>query len=863
MTGWRRRGFTSRHLGERARAESSAAQRQRRRVLLPGSALLLIVASFLVPAPPAGAATPVTLYVNATSSGVGDCSSAGDACASIQTAITVAEADVSSDVTIEVGPGTYVANDTIDVPSTDTLTIEGTTAGAPTASGGSLGSVFTITGGTVAIDDVTISAGAASTSGGGVDNAGGTVTLNNDTLTADTATTSGGGLFNAAGATAVLVNDTLSSDSSGTGGGVDNEGSATLTNDTLANDTAANGGGLSSETGATTSVANSILDDASCFGEVVDDDYNVESDNTCGFGASDVVSSATIGLAGSLAANGSSGPETLAIGRTSSAFEEVPAANCTSATDERVDPRPGVLGVIGAKCDAGSFEDQIASASLSLTGSPIVGNNTYDVGLSVPTGAAVPSEAVAVTDSSSQSCLASLTPSTATLYTGSCTIDNEAVGVTVTAAYDADSADLNFLEATSNTLTVAAMSQSITFTSSVPASPTVGGTYTVTATGGASGISVTFSVGPTSAVGACSIIGAKVSLTGAGICVILANQAGNANYSAAPEVAQAFTISAGGSGPTSPGSQVITFTSSVPSPPIVGGSYVVSATGGASGNPVTFSIDATSTAGACTIDDATVSLLAIGTCVIDANQAGNANYQAAPQVQQTVSIVLAGQVITFTSSVPSSPKVGGTYVVSATGGASGNPVTFSIDATSSAGACTISDATVSLVGVGSCVIDANQAGNASYSAAPEANQRFVVRSASSTGPPTKLVPKIVIHLDTFAKAGAAVHETIKLSCIRAACSGLVSSLGQITTSKFVSEKSGPWTITKKVTTTVRVLLTRASYRLAEGKSGVLTLTVSANGRSALAKANSTTPLYETLTATVKGGLMVTKSTNLH
>jgi hypothetical protein len=786
-------------------------------------------------------------------------------------AITAAEAFVSSEVTIEVAVGTYDENDTIDVPTGDTLTLQGTGAGAPTVSGGGLGSVFTITGGTATIDNVTITAGVSGASGGGVDNAGGTVTLSNDTLANDTATTSGGGLFNAAGATAVLVNDTLSGDSAGTGGGVDNQGIATFTNDTLANDTATtSGGGVESETGATTSVANSILDSSPCDGAVVDGGYNVESDDSCVFGASDVVNSASIDLAASLAENGSSGPETLAIGRGSSAFEEVPAASCTTTTDERNDLRPGVAG---ANCDAGSFEDQIASASLSLTGSPVFGNNTYDVSLVVPSGGAVPSEAVTVTDSSSQSCSALLALSTAMLYTGSCTIDAEAAGVSVTATYNADGADLNYLEATSNALTVQAVGQTIAFTSIVPSSPGVGGTYTISATGGGSGNPVTFSIDTTSTAGACTVAGATVSLTGAGTCVVDANQAGDTNYSAASEVQQAFSIeAASGSGPPPPGSQVIAFTSIVPSSPGVGGTYTISATGGGSGNPVTFSIDTTSTAGACTVAGATVSLTGAGTCVVDANQAGDTNYSAASEVQQAFSIEAASgsgppppgsQVIAFTSIVPSSPGVGGTYTISATGGGSGNPVTFHIDAISTKGACTITGSKVSLTGVGTCVIDANQAASVSYSAAPEVHQSFAVRSATSSGPPATPVPKIVINLDTFTKSGGVVHESVKLSCARATCSGLVRSLGQITTTKKVSVKSGQWTITKKVTKTIKVVLTSAPYRLAKGKSGVLTLTVSSSGRSALANANVKTPFHETLTATVKGGSTSTKSTSMH
>jgi parallel beta-helix repeat protein len=91
------------------------------------------------------------------------------------------------------------------------------------------------------------------------------------------------------------------------------------------------------------------------------------------------------------------------------------------------------------------------------------------------------------------------------------------------------------------------------------------------------------------------------------------------------------------------------------------------------------------------------------------------------------------QAITFTSSPPASPTVGGSYTVSATGGGSGNPVAFSIDASSTSGACSISGATVSFTGVGSCVIDANQAAAGSYSAAPQVQQSFTIAAAGGSG----------------------------------------------------------------------------------------------------------------------------------
>ncbi len=162
--------------------------------------------------------------------------------------------------------------------------------------------------------------------------------------------------------------------------------------------------------------------------------------------------------------------------------------------------------------------------------------------------------------------------------------------------------------------------------------------------------------------------------------------------------------------------QTVTFTSSPEPAPIVGGSYTVSATGGGSGNPVTFSIYSGSTAGACSISENVVEFDAIGKCIIVANQEGNAHYLAAPQALQQITVAQAPQVVTFTSSPPAAPAVGTTYVVSATGGGSGNPLVYSINArgASTLGACTISGRTVSFVGGGYCTIEVTQAASANY-----------------------------------------------------------------------------------------------------------------------------------------------------
>lgn len=147
-----------------------------------------------------------------------------------------------------------------------------------------------------------------------------------------------------------------------------------------------------------------------------------------------------------------------------------------------------------------------------------------------------------------------------------------------------------------------------------------------------------------------------------------------------------------------------------------GGTVTVSANGGASGNPVVFS---STTTGVCTVAGNTVSIVSAGNCVVAADQAAGNGYAAATQVTGTLTINKAPQAISTLTFSPNSIATGGTTVVSATGGASGNPVTF---ASTTASICTTggtNGSTVTYVATGTCGITANQAGNTNYSAAQQ------------------------------------------------------------------------------------------------------------------------------------------------
>ncbi|HWU22856.1 MAG TPA: Ig-like domain repeat protein, partial [Nocardioides sp.] len=165
---------------------------------------------------------------------------------------------------------------------------------------------------------------------------------------------------------------------------------------------------------------------------------------------------------------------------------------------------------------------------------------------------------------------------------------------------------------------------------SPPATATVGTpySYTFTASGGPA---------PTFAVSSGSLP-AGLSLTSGGVLSGTPSASGASTFTVtasngqSPDaISDSETITVG------PGAQTITFTP-LTSPATVGDQQTLSAVGGATGNPVTFSVGSGTTGAACSITGTTVSFDHVGTCVLDADQAGDDDYSAAPQVEQTVTV---------------------------------------------------------------------------------------------------------------------------------------------------------------------------------------------------------------------------------
>ncbi|OIN94164.1 MAG: hypothetical protein AUJ20_01580 [Comamonadaceae bacterium CG1_02_60_18] len=253
------------------------------------------------------------------------------------------------------------------------------------------------------------------------------------------------------------------------------------------------------------------------------------------------------------------------------------------------------------------------------------------------------------------------------------------------------------------TIAVGQAPQSISF-GAVPVLK-LGGSGQLSATGGQSGNALVFSsTTPT----ICTVTGSTVTDINAGDCVVAVDQAASTHYSAAPQVTQKIVVS--------PAPQSISF-GAAPTL-VVDATGTVTATGGASGNGVVFS---SVTPSICAVTGSTVSALAAGNCAVAANQAANANYLAAPQTLQWIVVGAGTQSISF-GTAPAL-VAGGQGVLAATGGASGNAVTFS---STTHTVCTVAGNTVTAVKVGDCLVAANQAGNANYGAAAQVTQLITI-----------------------------------------------------------------------------------------------------------------------------------------
>jgi hypothetical protein len=316
--------------------------------------------------------------------------------------------------------------------------------------------------------------------------------------------------------------------------------------------------------------------------------------------------------------------------------------------------------------------------------------------------AATASSQLAVSYASSNAAVATVSGNTVTIV---------GVGTTTITASQAGNNAFDAATNVTQTLTVNKANQTITFAALLAKSVT-DAAFTLSASGGASGLPVTF-VSSNTAVA--TISGSTVTIIGAGSTNITASQAGNANYNAAADVTQTLTVNA-------KPSQTITF-AALPAKTFGDAAFTLSAS---SSSQLAVSFASSNTAVA-TISGNTVTIVGAGTTIITASQAGNDTFNPASNVTQTLTVNKANQVITF-AALPAKLVTDAAFTLSASGGASGLPVTF---VSSNTAVATISGNTVTIVGAGITNIIASQAGNANYNSAADVTQTLTVNPKQS------------------------------------------------------------------------------------------------------------------------------------
>ncbi len=301
-----------------------------------------------------------------------------------------------------------------------------------------------------------------------------------------------------------------------------------------------------------------------------------------------------------------------------------------------------------------------------------------------------------------------------------------------------------------------------------------------------SGLAVTYSI----VSGPATIAGSTVTITGAGVVTVRANQAGNASYNPAfadisftvdkapatitlNTLSQVYTGIAKTPGFTTvPADLQLTFTyNGSATPPVNAGSYTVVATvasanysgtsqgtfvitkatnlitlesipdkeygispfnvvaNASSGLPVTLSLVTTPT-GIASVSAKTISITGIGSVQVNANQAGDGNYLPATMVSDLF-VINKGSQLVLLDPIADRTYEDPAFSVNATV-STGLPLTYSITTNPLSGVASISGKVITLLGTkGSVTVKASQAGNTLYQ--PASSERtFNVLGKSQT-----------------------------------------------------------------------------------------------------------------------------------
>jgi hypothetical protein len=336
----------------------------------------------------------------------------------------------------------------------------------------------------------------------------------------------------------------------------------------------------------------------------------------------------------------------------------------------------------------------------------------------------------------------------------------------------------------SGTLTVTKADQTITF-GALPVKTYGDPSFTLSATSG-SGLAVSYT---SSNIAVATVSGNTVNIVGAGSAIITASQSGDANYNAAPAVAQALTINKA--------QATVTF-------------GLLTFTYDGTPKPVTVTTAPAGLALSVTYDGSAVPPIDVGNYTVVAT-VNDANYQGSATA--TEEIAKKSQTITF---APLPVKTYGDAPFTFTASASSNlNLTFQYDTAIASITKQGQKYLLTITGAGTTVITATQPGNRNYSEAPPVSQTLVVNKAAGT---VTLANLSAVYdgsaksaTATTSPAGLAVTFSYNGSATPPVAAGNYSVIGTIDNANYQGSATGTLTIAKAGQTITFAPLQGRSY----------------------------------------------------
>ena len=221
----------------------------------------------------------------------------------------------------------------------------------------------------------------------------------------------------------------------------------------------------------------------------------------------------------------------------------------------------------------------------------------------------------------------------------------------------------------------------------------VGRDVRFTLNGADAGVATTDESG-TALVSGISLVGLAPSIYDGGVAASYAGEPGYVAVSGAADLTVAKAA------------QVITFPA-ISSFSWSGGSAALTASA-SSDLAIVYSVQS----GPCSVSGATLTATAAGSCVVAADQPGDANHLAAAQGTASATVLKAAQTIDFPA-ISGFAWDGGAATLGATA-TSGLPVTYSL----TSGPCALSGSNLTATRAGTCEVKAEQAGSSNFEAAP-------------------------------------------------------------------------------------------------------------------------------------------------